>query len=104
MKTKIALLILFISGNLFSQEQKMSDAEIATFKQDVNVDSKKIKTLSTDFVQYKHLDFLSKDIETSGKILRLLKAEFPPTPKRSFYLGYSDCKSLPRKESKNTAE
>ncbi|KAF2336405.1 outer membrane lipoprotein carrier protein LolA [Flavobacterium daemonense] len=69
MKTKIALLILFISGNLFAQEQKMTDAEIATFKQDVNVISKKIKTLSTDFVQYKHLDFLSKDIETSGKMV-----------------------------------
>jgi outer membrane lipoprotein-sorting protein len=68
MKTKIALLILFISGNLFAQEQKMTDAEIASFKQDVNVVSKKIKTLSTDFVQYKHLDFLSKDIETSGKM------------------------------------
>ena len=69
MKTKIALLILFISNNLFAQEQKMSDAEIAAFKQDVNVVSKKIKTLSTDFVQYKHLDFLSKDIETSGKMI-----------------------------------
>jgi outer membrane lipoprotein carrier protein len=31
--------------------------------------SKKIKTLSTDFVQYKHMDFLSKDIETSGKMI-----------------------------------
>ncbi|WP_026727254.1 outer membrane lipoprotein carrier protein LolA [Flavobacterium denitrificans] len=69
MKTKIALLILFISGNIFAQEQKMTDAEIASFKQDVNVVSKKIKTLSTDFVQYKHLDFLSKDIETSGKMV-----------------------------------
>jgi outer membrane lipoprotein carrier protein len=68
MKTKIALLILFISGNLFAQEQKMTAAEIASFKEDVNVVSKKIKTLSTDFVQYKHLDFLSKDIETSGKM------------------------------------
>jgi outer membrane lipoprotein carrier protein len=69
MKTKIALLILFISGNLFAQEQKMTTAEIASFKEDVNVVSKKIKTLSTDFIQYKHLDFLSKDIETSGKML-----------------------------------
>ncbi|MBP1222105.1 outer membrane lipoprotein carrier protein LolA [Flavobacterium sp. 1355] len=69
MKTKIALLILFLSGNLFAQEQKMTAAEIASFKEDVNVVSKKIKTLSTDFVQYKHLDFLSKDIETSGKML-----------------------------------
>ena len=69
MKTKIALLILFLSGNLLAQEQKMTAAEIASFKEDVNVVSKKIKTLSTDFVQYKHLDFLSKDIETSGKML-----------------------------------
>ena len=68
MKTKIALLILFISGSLFAQEQKMTAAEISKFKEDVNVVSKKIKTLSTDFIQYKHLDFLSKDIETSGKM------------------------------------
>lgn len=68
MKTKIVLLILFISGNLFAQEQKMTPAEIASFKEDVNVVAKKIKTLSTEFIQYKHLDFLSKDIETSGKM------------------------------------
>ena len=47
----------------------MTAAEIAAFKQDVNVVAKKIKTLTTDFVQYKHLDFLSKDIETSGKMI-----------------------------------
>jgi outer membrane lipoprotein carrier protein len=29
MKTKIALVILFISGSLFAQEQKMTNAEIA---------------------------------------------------------------------------
>lgn len=72
MKTKIYLLIGIINlfaMNLFAQEQKMSDSEIVAFKQSVNVVSKKIKTLSTDFVQYKHLDFLSKDIETSGKMI-----------------------------------
>lgn len=53
---------------LFSQEQKMNSSEIASFKKEVNLASKKIKSLSTDFVQYKHLDFLSKDIETSGKM------------------------------------
>jgi outer membrane lipoprotein carrier protein len=52
-----------------AQEQKMSESEIVSFKQSVSVVSKKIKTLSTDFVQYKHLDFLSKDIETSGKMV-----------------------------------
>ncbi|MEN2414481.1 outer membrane lipoprotein carrier protein LolA [Flavobacterium mesophilum] len=71
MKTKFYILLFSIlfGANLFAQEQKMTDAEIASFKQDVNVVAKKIKTLSTDFVQYKHLDFLSKDIETSGKML-----------------------------------
>lgn len=52
----------------FAQEQKMSDSEIAAFKQSVNGVAKKITTLTTDFVQYKHMDFLSKDIETSGKM------------------------------------
>ncbi|KAF2514020.1 outer membrane lipoprotein carrier protein LolA [Flavobacterium zhairuonense] len=71
MKTKLYIFLFLnvFSISIFAQEQKMTDAEIASFKQDVNVVSKKIKTLSTDFVQYKHLDFLSKDIETSGKMV-----------------------------------
>ncbi|MCV9932256.1 outer membrane lipoprotein carrier protein LolA [Flavobacterium sp. LS1R47] len=72
MRTKIylfAIILNLFAWNSSAQEQKMSDGEITTFKQSVNVVSKKIKTLSTDFVQYKHLDFLSKDIETSGKMI-----------------------------------
>lgn len=72
MRIKIYVVVLFVIGfqfYSFSQEQKMSESEIATFKQTVAVMSKKIKTLSTDFVQYKHMDFLSKDIETSGKMI-----------------------------------
>ncbi|WP_166921474.1 outer membrane lipoprotein carrier protein LolA [Flavobacterium poyangense] len=67
-KLYLFLLLLNICNTAFAQEQKMTDSEIVSFKQDVNVVSKKIKTLTTDFVQYKHLDFLSKDIETSGKM------------------------------------
>lgn len=52
----------------FAQEQKMTEGEITSFKQSVNAVAKKITTLTTDFVQYKHMDFLSKDIETSGKM------------------------------------
>jgi len=72
MKNKVYLVILFfcicplIS---YAQEQKMSESEIEIFKQIVKEVSRKIKTLSTDFVQYKHLDFLSKDIESSGKMV-----------------------------------
>ena len=72
MKIKIVLLLIFLNVSFFesfAQEQKMSENEIAVFKQSVVTVSKKIKTLSTDFVQYKHLDFLSKDIETSGKMV-----------------------------------
>lgn len=54
--------------SVFSQEQKMSASEITSFKATVEKEAKNIKSLKTDFVQYKHLDFLSKDIETSGKM------------------------------------
>ncbi|PJJ07526.1 outer membrane lipoprotein carrier protein [Flavobacterium sp. 1] len=72
MKTKIFIVLIFLNVYQFqswAQDQKMTDNEITAFKQSVALVSKKIKTLSTDFVQYKHLDFLSKDIETSGKMI-----------------------------------
>jgi len=69
MKIKLTILLLSIfSLTTSAQEQKMTAAEAAAFKQSVNDVSKKIKTLTTDFVQFKHMDFLSKDIETSGKM------------------------------------
>jgi len=71
MKINNYILILFLSINSFcavAQEQKMSESEITSFKQSVNAVAKKITTIATDFVQYKHMDFLSKDIETSGKM------------------------------------
>ena len=64
----IALILCFCNLSLLSQEQKMTETEIVSFKKTVKEVATKIKTLSTDFVQYKHLDFLSKDIETSGKM------------------------------------
>lgn len=70
MKIKNYLLVFwtFVAIAANAQEQKMTDAEMASFKQSVNAVAKKIKSLSTDFVQYKHMDFLAKDIETSGKM------------------------------------
>ncbi|MFD2602214.1 outer membrane lipoprotein carrier protein LolA [Flavobacterium suzhouense] len=61
---------LFLISTVFgvAQEQKMSTAEITAFKNAVNTVAKNTKSLTTDFVQYKHMDFLSKDIETSGKM------------------------------------
>ena len=69
MKTNFFLFILtLLSFVVKAQEQKMSAAEITSFKLTVEKETKGIKTLKTDFVQYKHMDFLSKDIETSGKM------------------------------------
>ena len=69
MKIKLAIVLLSIfSLTASAQEQKMTASEAAAFRQSVNDVSKKIKTLTTDFVQFKHMDFLSKDIETSGKM------------------------------------
>ena len=66
-----ALQIFFIlwSFSSFAQEQKLSTAEIVTFKKEVMQQSEKIKSLKTDFVQYKHLSFLSREIETSGNMV-----------------------------------
>ena len=68
-KTCFIISMLFGSCLSFAQDQKMTAGEMTAFKQSVNKVSKEINTLSTDFVQYKHLNFLSKDIETSGKMV-----------------------------------
>lgn len=71
MKNNVLFSVLFLSLSLFSgfaQEQKMADSEISAFKNAVNATAKNTKTLTADFTQSKHMDFLSKDIETSGKM------------------------------------
>jgi len=71
MKNSIFYMFLLMTAvfSATAQEQKMSTAEITSFKAAVNATAKNTKTLNTDFVQYKHMDFLSKDIETSGKMV-----------------------------------
>jgi outer membrane lipoprotein carrier protein len=70
MKNNVIVLffLIFISNGIAAQEQKMTAADIASFKEIVVKESKSIRTIKTDFLQYKHMDFLSKDIETSGKM------------------------------------
>lgn len=68
MKIKILLAFFLLNAAFISAQEKMSAAEITAFKSSVNATAKSTKTLTTDFVQYKHMDFLSKDIETSGKM------------------------------------
>ncbi|MFL9844655.1 outer membrane lipoprotein carrier protein LolA [Flavobacterium rhizosphaerae] len=66
--TLYVFLLTLIAFTAHAQEQKMTAAEITAFKSAVNTTAKTTKTLTTDFVQYKHMDFLSNDIETSGKM------------------------------------
>lgn len=47
----------------------MNAAEISNFKAMVSDISKKTTSIKTDFIQFKHLDFLENDIETSGKMV-----------------------------------
>jgi outer membrane lipoprotein-sorting protein len=68
MKAKFLCLLFLALGFAATAQDKMSAPEITAFKDAVNTTAKNTKTLTTDFVQYKHMDFLAKDIETSGKM------------------------------------
>lgn len=68
MKIRNIIIILFFTLSLSSfAQQKMTATEISSFKNNLVTANKKVNSLTADFVQYKHMDFLSKDIESSGK-------------------------------------
>jgi len=69
MKNSLYLMMLLLFSLIAQAQEKMSPAEVTAFKNAVNATAKGTKTLTTDFVQYKHMDFLAKDIETSGKMI-----------------------------------
>jgi outer membrane lipoprotein-sorting protein len=52
-----------------ADRKKMTDAEIASLQQSVAAAAKNIKSLTADFTQYKHMDFLTKDMESTGKLV-----------------------------------
>lgn len=55
--------------SMIAQEVAMNALEIDVFKLQVSNASKSTTTIASDFVQFKHLDFLDNDIETSGKLV-----------------------------------
>tara|TARA_B100000945_G_scaffold269239_1_gene230030 strand:- start:207 stop:836 length:630 start_codon:yes stop_codon:yes gene_type:complete len=65
----LLLYFIFIGIALQAQETAMNTSEIAVFKEKVIASAKTTKTIKTDFVQYKHLDFLSDDVKTSGNMV-----------------------------------
>lgn len=61
-------LVLLVTCVLQAQT-KMTSQEISELKNQVKSQSDVTKTISSDFTQYKHLDFLSNDIITKGNLV-----------------------------------
>lgn len=66
MKNIFFLFFLFSTFILFSQQLTTEQAKI--FEAKTKEKNLNIKNFQADFVQKKHLDFLAKNIETSGKL------------------------------------
>ncbi len=69
MRNYIFIIILLIgSMSVSAQETEMSLSEINSFRAQITEVSDNTKSITADFIQYKHLDFLTNDIETSGNM------------------------------------
>ncbi|WP_229723814.1 LolA family protein [Chryseobacterium sp.] len=68
MKSNIIAFLLLFAGLFTSAQTKMNAAEIKQFTARISAESKKIKTLQANFVQTKKMDFLNKDLVTSGEM------------------------------------
>lgn len=64
---KLVYLLFFVIFATQAQT-KMSDSEAIALQAKVKALATATQTISSNFVQYKHLDFLDNDIETSGKL------------------------------------
>lgn len=64
-----SLLIVLLSLFTFAYGQdRMTEAEANLLKNQVKALAENSKTITSDFVQFKHMDFLSQDIESKGKM------------------------------------
>jgi outer membrane lipoprotein-sorting protein len=63
------LFLLLIPVVSFAQGEKMSEREAFEFRVQAEHKAQSIETLATNFVQQKHMSFLSQPIETSGEML-----------------------------------
>jgi len=67
-KITTILLVCCISFLGYSQKVKLSDSEATTLRDKVVATSKNTNSIESEFIQYKHLSFLSNDIESSGML------------------------------------
>lgn len=66
MRKLVYILFFMVLG--VNAQTKMSTSEADALKATVKALSDETETITADFVQYKHLDFLSNDIESEGKM------------------------------------
>lgn len=64
----IVLMVLLTGVNMFSQQSKLSKNESDNLRVKLIEISKNTKSIQSEFVQYKHLDFLSNDIKSTGNL------------------------------------
>ena len=64
----ISILFIFLSTSC-SLRTTEGLRQVTSFKQKVIAESQSTKTIKSDFVQFKHLDFLANDVKTSGKMV-----------------------------------
>ena len=62
------LYILFFIVSTVHSQQKMNTVEANALKEKVKIQAAQTETITSDFVQYKHLDFLANDIITKGNL------------------------------------
>lgn len=68
MKNLILFLLMSFSINLSAQKISLSESEKRNFINAVEQKTKAFKTIQTDFIQVKHMSFLSNKIESHGKM------------------------------------
>lgn len=68
MKKILSILSLIAIQTLVCGQTKMAESDVLKFKNKVTTESKSLQSLSADFVQTKHISFLSKPITSTGKL------------------------------------
>ncbi|WP_273565339.1 LolA family protein [Maribacter halichondriae] len=63
-----SFILLFFGAMTLSAQTKMTSAEAEHLKTKVKEQAETTNTITSNFTQYKHLDFLSNDIESKGKL------------------------------------
>ncbi len=63
-----SLVLILLNAGILSAQTKMTISEAENLKTTVKKQAETTNTITSDFTQYKHLDFLSDDIESTGKL------------------------------------